>query len=105
RKRPDVTATVLGGVLSFAKRVALGRANDAHAGCCRFRMVRVKIFHADQNGMGRVGLSSAGSALRHYHGPGADQKLNAMIGDAQSFPEAELVAQPFRGGRDVSVSK
>ena len=104
-KRPDVAFEILRGVLAFTKWVTLWRTDDLNAGSQCFRVMGIDIFDPYQDGMRRVVPSSHAGTLGHYYRSITKQNLNAMISDAQAFPEPKLVAQPLRRGRNIGVSE
>ena len=55
--------------------------------------------------MSRVGSVRTGRKRGNNHRAVADQKLDAMIGDSQSFPKSEVFAQPFCRVHERIVSR
>ena len=106
RKSPDVAFEILGSVLTFAKFIALDRANDVNSFRYNLAIVFVDILDPHENRMRRVDVSRGGVALGDDEGAAAaDVQLHAMIGNAQALLKTKMLAEPFRRAGHVGVGE
>ena len=100
RESPAMPGEIERSVLPFAVRVICWWIQDARPQCFGAGVVRVHIFHAHHQRLGRwLAIRLAGD----HHRPCNKGNLGAMFSDAQALHKTETPAQPLSRLDDIRI--